>query len=41
MSVKVEFRDKINEYNKEIENIRNRYEHEREELLEVTFFIIK
>ena len=35
IKIKNEFRDKFNEYNKEFENMSNRYESEREELLEV------
>lgn len=33
--IKSEFRDKINLFNKEIENINFRFEREREELIEV------
>ena len=39
MTLKLEFRDKINEYNKDFENVSNRYESEREELLEVLLFL--
>jgi len=35
LMIKSEFRDKINLFNKEIENINFRFEREREELIEV------
>jgi hypothetical protein len=37
--MKMEFKNKINDYNKEIENIKMKYDADRQELLEVISYI--